>query len=61
MKTLHAFNVLDLQTKEMIHFHRVNDEEWKMVKLYHTETISNESALKAYDYFSSHWMDFEVE
>lgn len=57
----HAFNVFNLETREVLHFHRVNENEWKQVRKEETKTITNESALQAYKYFTSHWMDFDVE
>lgn len=57
----HAFNVFHLETREVLHFHRVNENEWKEVRKGETKSISDEKALQAYNYFSSHWMDFDVE
>lgn len=57
----HAFNVRNLETQEVLHFHRVNENEWKEVRKGETKTISDEKALQAYNYFTSFWMDFDVE
>lgn len=57
----HAFNVFHLETREVLHFHRVNENEWKEVRKGETKTIPDAQALQAYNYFTSQWMDFDVE
>lgn len=55
------FNVYDIDNRTNIYFQRLDEDRWTMTKNEYTKDITNEQADQAYRYFSSHWMDFDVD
>lgn len=55
-KNLSSFIVNYLHSSDVLHFIRLNENEWKL----NEAILSDDRVQRDYDYFTSHWMDYEV-
>jgi hypothetical protein len=58
------FQVVNLKTKDVIEFIQVPDEDWRVITKMNNSTSTRRMNVKlvekTYNYFSSHWMDYEI-
>lgn len=60
-----SFKVVDSSQHKIIKFNPISDFSWRVVTQQHKSTsiqyMTNEEVKKSYDYFSSHWMDYDLQ
>lgn len=58
------FQVKDNQNQRVIDFTPISDDIWKVVTKTNNSTsmltMSNEQVEQSYNYFTSHWIDYDI-